>query len=118
MVACNYVNLVIPVCCSAYRIRVHASNETNLRSGSDPRYLINRENIDSGLAIRIEKYGSLSQYRPHLMAVKKITVFGGTGLMGLLFCQKAVKNGHSLTIYARNPSKIPDDLNSNALVKV
>jgi uncharacterized protein YbjT (DUF2867 family) len=52
------------------------------------------------------------------MAGKKILVLGGTGPLGVYFCQKALANGHQLTIYARNPSKLPEDVSSNAAVNV
>ena len=35
-----------------------------------------------------------------------ITIFGGTGISGLLTIEKALKKGHKVTVYARNPSKI------------
>ena len=42
-----------------------------------------------------------------------ILVLGGTGLCGLIFCHTALEAGHALTLYCRNPSKIPADLSSN-----
>jgi Trk K+ transport system NAD-binding subunit len=36
-----------------------------------------------------------------------ITIFGGTGETGLQLIQKALANGHNITVYARTPSKIP-----------
>lgn len=41
-----------------------------------------------------------------------ILVIGGTGLCGLLFIRAALDAGHEVTVYARTPSKIPDDLSS------
>ena len=35
-----------------------------------------------------------------------ITIFGGTGKTGLLVIQKMLDKGHSVTAYARTPSKI------------
>jgi len=35
-----------------------------------------------------------------------ITIFGGTGISGILTIEKALTKGHKVTIYARNPSKI------------
>jgi hypothetical protein len=35
-----------------------------------------------------------------------ITIFGGTGTTGLLLIEKALKTGHTVTAYARTPSKI------------
>jgi putative NADH-flavin reductase len=49
---------------------------------------------------------------------KKIAVFGGTGATGLLFVQKALQHDHDLTLYARNPSKLPSELTSNPKLKV
>jgi putative NADH-flavin reductase len=52
------------------------------------------------------------------MVGKKILVFGATGPLGIYICQKALKNGHQLTIYARNPSKLPAEFFPNSSVKV
>jgi nucleoside-diphosphate-sugar epimerase len=35
-----------------------------------------------------------------------ITIFGGTGATGLLLIEKALRSGHSVTVFARTPSKI------------
>lgn len=35
-----------------------------------------------------------------------ITLFGGTGATGLSLIKKALKRGHSVTVFARTPSKI------------
>ena len=35
-----------------------------------------------------------------------ITIFGGTVVTGLLLIEKALKNGHTVTAFARTPSKI------------
>ncbi len=50
--------------------------------------------------------------------MKRIAVFGGTGVTGALFCRKALEHGHELAIYARNPSKLPNEVNSHSSVKV
>jgi uncharacterized protein YbjT (DUF2867 family) len=52
------------------------------------------------------------------MSVKKILVLGATGPLGIYICQKALENGHQLTIYARNPTKLPNEISSNTAVKV
>lgn len=49
---------------------------------------------------------------------KKIFVLGGTGPLGIYFCKEALKRGHSLVIFARNPSKLPADVLDDANVKV
>jgi putative NADH-flavin reductase len=36
----------------------------------------------------------------------KVTIFGGTGTSGLLTIKKALSDGHNVTVYARNTSKI------------
>lgn len=36
----------------------------------------------------------------------KVTIFGGTGATGQLVIQKALSAGHSVTAFARTPSKI------------
>lgn len=50
--------------------------------------------------------------------MKRITVFGGTGLTGAFFCRKALEHGHELVIYARNPSKLSNEVASHSSVKV
>ncbi|QGH35947.1 NAD(P)H-binding protein [Gracilibacillus salitolerans] len=37
----------------------------------------------------------------------KITVFGASGRTGLLFLEKALKEGHEVVAYTRSPEKIP-----------
>ena len=49
---------------------------------------------------------------------KRIFVLGGTGPMGLLFCEKALEAGHSLVMYARSPEKIPDKIAKDDRVTV
>lgn len=40
------------------------------------------------------------------------------GPSGIDFCNAALREGHKLTLYARNPSKLPADLSSNPLISV
>ncbi|KAL5114759.1 hypothetical protein ACEQ8H_007376 [Pleosporales sp. CAS-2024a] len=47
-----------------------------------------------------------------------ILVIGATGLSGLEFCNAALARGHALTLYVRNPSKVPADIAKNANVSV
>jgi NAD dependent epimerase/dehydratase family enzyme len=42
-----------------------------------------------------------------------ILLLGGTGLCGLIFTRASLEAGHTITLYARTPSKIPSDLSSN-----
>jgi putative NADH-flavin reductase len=42
-----------------------------------------------------------------------ILLFGGTGICGRIFTQAALDAGHTLTLYARNPSKIPAEFATN-----
>lgn len=42
-----------------------------------------------------------------------ILLIGGTGLCGLVFIRAALEASYEVTVYARTPSKIPDDLSSN-----
>ena len=48
----------------------------------------------------------------------KIFVVGATGPLGIFICQEALRRGHSLHIYARNPSKLPKDVSGHADVNV
>ncbi|CZT16121.1 uncharacterized protein RCC_01962 [Ramularia collo-cygni] len=47
-----------------------------------------------------------------------ILVLGATGPSGIAFVEEALKAGHELTIYARNPSKLPEDVQQNSHVQV
>jgi nucleoside-diphosphate-sugar epimerase len=46
-----------------------------------------------------------------------ITIFGGTGTTGLLLVEKALKSGHTVTVFARTPSKISIRHNNLKIVK-
>ncbi|PVH74505.1 NmrA family protein [Cadophora sp. DSE1049] len=49
---------------------------------------------------------------------KKVLILGATGPTGLLTVRKALEHKHIVTIYARNPSKIPKDISDVANVKI
>lgn len=49
---------------------------------------------------------------------KNILILGGTGPTGILTVQKALDHGHNVTVYARNPSKLPDTVTSHPNLKV
>ncbi|KAJ9625995.1 hypothetical protein H2204_010294 [Knufia peltigerae] len=49
---------------------------------------------------------------------KHLLVLGATGPSGLDFCDAALESGHSLTVYARNPSKLPGRIAKNPNVAV
>ncbi|KAK4493913.1 hypothetical protein PRZ48_015099 [Zasmidium cellare] len=46
-----------------------------------------------------------------------LLVLGATGPSGIAFVTEALKAGHKLTIYARNPSKLPQEVSSNSNVQ-
>jgi len=48
----------------------------------------------------------------------RILVLGGTGAMGTLIIYHALAAGHLVTIYARNPSKLPEDISAHESVIV
>ncbi|PGG98829.1 hypothetical protein AJ80_09466 [Polytolypa hystricis UAMH7299] len=50
--------------------------------------------------------------------VSHILVIGATGQTGLDFCHAALNQGHTLTLYVRNPSKLPADITGNSNVTV
>ncbi|KAL3475233.1 hypothetical protein BJX99DRAFT_160582 [Aspergillus californicus] len=52
------------------------------------------------------------------MAGTKILVLGGTGPAGICLLRELVFRKHEIVVYARNPSKIPEDLASNGLLEV
>lgn len=41
-----------------------------------------------------------------------------SGPSGIAFVEEALKAGHELTVYARNPSKLPEEAQNNANVKI
>ena len=47
-----------------------------------------------------------------------IFLLGGTGLCGLIFTRAALETGHSLTLYIRNPLKLPTEVAENKNVNV
>ncbi|KAK6063752.1 NmrA family protein [Seiridium cupressi] len=47
-----------------------------------------------------------------------ILVIGATGPTGVEFCTKALDEGHSLTLYVRNPDKLPAKISGNDAVTV
>ncbi|KAJ2901832.1 hypothetical protein MKZ38_001370 [Zalerion maritima] len=49
---------------------------------------------------------------------KKMLVFGGTGPLGICLLRELLHREHATIAYARNPSKIPEDLASNPLLEV
>ncbi|KAL2810922.1 hypothetical protein BJX63DRAFT_422761 [Aspergillus granulosus] len=52
------------------------------------------------------------------MAGTKILVLGGTGPAGICLLRELVYNGLESVVYARNPSKIPEDLATHELIGV
>jgi uncharacterized protein YbjT (DUF2867 family) len=49
---------------------------------------------------------------------KNILIFGATGPLGVLVCQEVLKHDHQLTVYARNPQKLPKDVLEHKNIKV
>lgn len=49
---------------------------------------------------------------------KHILVLGATGLTGIAFCNSALKAGNQLTVYARNPSKLPAEIKDHGKVAI
>src|SRR3569833_174228 len=52
------------------------------------------------------------------MDTQKILVFGGTGPTGICLLRELLHRQHPTIAYARNPSKIPQDLALNPLLEV
>ncbi|KIX08911.1 uncharacterized protein Z518_03568 [Rhinocladiella mackenziei CBS 650.93] len=52
------------------------------------------------------------------MAASKVLVIGGTGPAGICLLRELLYRTHATVVYARNPSKIPEDLLSNTLLEV
>jgi putative NADH-flavin reductase len=48
---------------------------------------------------------------------KKVLILGATGPTGILTVREALNHGHSVTIYARNPAKIPSDIMESPVLK-
>ncbi|KAF2652221.1 NAD(P)-binding protein [Lophiostoma macrostomum CBS 122681] len=47
---------------------------------------------------------------------RHILVFGGTSPAGVDFCLAALRDGHTLTLFARNASKLPSEIASNVTI--
>ncbi|KAF2117908.1 hypothetical protein BDV96DRAFT_597771 [Lophiotrema nucula] len=47
---------------------------------------------------------------------RHILVFGGTSPSGVDFCLAALRDGHTLTLYVRNPSKLPSEIANNVTI--
>jgi hypothetical protein len=54
----------------------------------------------------------------HIMAGDKILVFGATGPAGLCLLRELRHRRYPAIAYCRNPSKIPNELTSDALLEV
>jgi len=52
------------------------------------------------------------------MATFKILVLGGTGPAGICLLRELVHRNHPTIVYARNPSKIPQELLQSPMIKV
>lgn len=52
------------------------------------------------------------------MAGPKVLVFGGTGPAGICLLRELLHRNHPVVVFARTPSKIPEDLASNPLLEV
>ena len=47
-----------------------------------------------------------------------ILLLGATGPSGLVFLEEALRSGNEITIYARSPQKLPEDVRNNSQVHV
>jgi nucleoside-diphosphate-sugar epimerase len=47
-----------------------------------------------------------------------ILLLGGTGICGIIFTRAALEHKHRLTLYIRNPAKLPADIAENEDVTV
>jgi len=52
------------------------------------------------------------------MAGGKVLVFGGTGPAGICLLRELLHRQHETIAFARNPSKIPEELVNNPLLEV
>ncbi len=52
------------------------------------------------------------------MPGSKVLVLGGTGPAGICLVRELVFRKHEVVVYARNPSKLPEELASSPLVEV
>jgi putative NADH-flavin reductase len=48
--------------------------------------------------------------------MKQITIFGGTGPSGQCIIEEALSRNYTVTVYARNPSKLPENITSSPSV--
>jgi hypothetical protein len=49
---------------------------------------------------------------------RNILVLGGTSPAGIAFCLAALRDGHILTLYVRNASKVPNEISTNTKIIV
>jgi|TARA_R110002003_G_scaffold145_4_gene13371 hypothetical protein len=47
---------------------------------------------------------------------RHILVFGSTSPAGIAFCLAALRDSHTLTLFVRNATKLPDEVSSNATI--
>ena len=52
------------------------------------------------------------------MSGPKVLVLGATGPAGICLLRELLSRNHATVVYARNPTKIPEDILSNPLLEV
>lgn len=52
------------------------------------------------------------------MPGSKVLVFGGTGPAGICLLRELLFRGHATILFARNPTKVPEDLRFNPQLEV
>jgi uncharacterized protein YbjT (DUF2867 family) len=52
------------------------------------------------------------------MSNSTVLVLGGTGPAGICLLRELLHRKHKVVVFARSPSKIPEDLASNTLLEV
>lgn len=50
--------------------------------------------------------------------VKPVLVLGGTGPAGICLLRELIHRNYPTIVFARNPSKLPNDVSSNSLLEV
>lgn len=65
------------------------------------------------------KYQFFFIFHPHhKMSSSTVLVLGGTGPAGICLLRELLHRKHKVVVFARSPSKIPQDLTSNTLIEV
>ena len=93
---------------------------SSFTAGINKQALINRYSIVvlwSRLIRPFTLLWYLVTYNP-TMPGSKVLVLGGTGPAGICLLRELIHRNHEVIAFARDPTKIPEDVSSNPLIEV